>query len=64
MPDFAAARAIATKLASSSNSDVLLLNADIERDIARNLIASCGRRKRRTNMFLILVTEGGDPDAA
>jgi hypothetical protein len=28
------------------------------------LIASCGRRKRRANIFLILVTEGGDPDAA
>lgn len=64
MSDFAAARAIATKLASSSNTDVLLLNADIERDIGRNLIGSCGRRKRRANIFLILVTAGGDPDAA
>jgi hypothetical protein len=48
----------------SASADVLLCNARIERDIDDDLIRLCYGRRRRPNVLLILVTEGGNPDAA
>lgn len=54
----------ANALADETDSDVYLYNAGIRRNEDDNLIETCSPYRRRTNVILILVTEGGDPDAA
>lgn len=54
----------ANKVADKLSADVLLINAEIERSLDEKLISLVNSRNRRKHIFLILVTPGGDPDAA
>lgn len=45
-------------------ADILLFNAPIERPADMRMIRRFESRKCRPNVFMILVTSGGDPDAA
>jgi serine dehydrogenase proteinase len=54
----------ADKLASETDTDVFLYNSGIARPFDDEVISACCGRKRRKNVTLILVTEGGEPDAA
>jgi hypothetical protein len=54
----------ANKLAEEFDADVFIYNSGIYRPFDDEIISECGKRKRRTNAVLVLVTEGGDPDAA
>ncbi len=55
---------LAGRLAGESNADIILYNGMIERPKDRELIAECIRRERRENVVLILVSPGGEADAA
>ena len=55
-----AANAVAYEL----DADVALYSGGISRASAHELIEKCNGKKRRSNIFLILGTTGGDPDAA
>lgn len=52
------------RIVKASNTDILLFNAPIERPGDRHMITRCQSRKCRPNLFMILLTAGGDPDAA
>jgi hypothetical protein len=54
----------ANKVASALSADVLLINAEIERGLDEEVISTLHSRIRRKNVFLILITPGGDPNAA
>ena len=54
----------AETLADSLNSDLLLLNSPIYPTINYYVGGMCKNRNRRPNLLLILVTNGGDADAA
>lgn len=56
--------AAADVVANENDVDVLLINAGIHRGLDDRVIKSVVNRNRRTNVLLILVTEGGDPDTA
>ncbi|HEX6503230.1 MAG TPA: hypothetical protein VF011_08270, partial [Terriglobales bacterium] len=57
--------AAANALAEALNADVFVYNAPMERGNDRKVIATVGaRQRRRANVLLLLVTEGGDPDVA
>lgn len=56
--------ALADLVADSLDADVMFYNAPIERNLERQTIDRCLPRRKRKNAFLILVTNGGDPDAA
>lgn len=45
-------------------ADVFLYNADLERPYDQKIIDACIGRRRRKNMLLILITEGGSADVA
>jgi Serine dehydrogenase proteinase len=64
MNDTKALKEAAEAVASESDADIYLYNSPIERPYDEEVISSCCTRKRRKNAFLILVTEGGDADAA
>jgi hypothetical protein len=55
---------LADKLAVARDADVLLINADMERSAAKEVISQVNGRRRRKNLCLFLVTSGGDPGAA
>lgn len=55
-----AANAVASRL----NADVLFLNGPIHRPVDEEVIELVEARRRRPNVVLLLVTEGGDADAA
>jgi len=58
-------KAAANALAISLDADVIVFNAPVERGSDRKIIALCSAMERkRRNAFLLLVTEGGDPDVA
>jgi Serine dehydrogenase proteinase len=57
-------KAAADKLASDTDTDVFLYNSGIARPFDDEVISACCCRKRRKNVAVILVTEGGEPDAA
>lgn len=59
-----AIREAADTLAEKSNSDIIFYNGPIQRPYDGNLIEACASMPRRKNVTLLLVTEGGDPDAA
>ena len=59
-----ALRALANKYGRSIKADVLMYNGSIEGGVAYHIIELCRRRNRRENLFLILVTTGGDAHAA
>jgi len=54
----------ANEIAETTDADVFFYNSEIYRPHDDALIAACLQRKRRTNVLLVLVSEGGDPDAA
>jgi len=51
-------------VASKLDADILLFNAPIARPRAREVMDLVLERRKRPNILLILVTYGGDPDAA
>jgi hypothetical protein len=55
---------LANKLAQEKDADIFLYNGDIARHYDRTLAELCRKQNRRTNLILLLVTQGGDPDAA
>ncbi len=55
---------VADRVAEDLNADVILYNGPIERPADEILIEDCIKRRRRENALLILVTMGGDADAA
>ena len=54
----------ANRVATALDADVLLYNGPIERPADTHLISECIKRRRRKNVLLILVTEGGDAHPA
>jgi hypothetical protein len=52
------------RVAETLCADILLFNAPIERPSDMRMIRRFESRKCRPNVFMILVTAGGDPDAA
>ena len=55
----------AAKAASlESEADVVLLNGDIERGVDNQFILQVRKRKKNKNLLLLIVTPGGDADAA
>ena len=55
---------IAEQIAETSDADVVIYNGILERDQDRFFIETCERRAKRTNVLLVLVTEGGDAHCA
>ena len=55
---------IMRRIVDTSNVDILLFNAPIERDRDRRMISRCHKHKCKPNLLMLLVTEGGNPDAA
>jgi hypothetical protein len=54
----------ADRMAGAQDADVLFYNAPIRRPTDDRIIELVSSRRRRKNVVLILVSEGGDPDAA
>ena len=54
----------ADSVAEAADSDVLLLNGLMTRPLDFEIIELCASRTRRTNVILMLITEGGDADPA
>ena len=54
----------ANDVANASDSDVLLYNGLIKRPMDEYLIEECRNKKKRSGIFVILVTTGGDAHAA
>jgi hypothetical protein len=59
-----AATEIMRRIVATSDTDILMFNAPIERPRDRRIIKLLGSRQCKPNFFMILVTNGGDPDAA
>ena len=56
---------IANEIAAATDADVFFYSGPVARGLDYVLIDACSRRQfRRNNLLMILVTEGGDPDAA
>lgn len=55
---------MANTIAAEMDADVLLYNAGFSRPLDDQLIRQLRTRRRRENILLLLITEGGDPDAA
>jgi len=55
---------LADRVANEHDADVILFSGPIEEPFDRRLLTVCSKRKRRKNVVLLLVTYGGDPDAA
>jgi membrane-bound ClpP family serine protease len=58
------ATAIMQRIVPAADTDILLFNGPIERPRDRRLIKLLTKRSCRPNLLMILVTNGGDPDAA
>ena len=58
------ATVIMQRIVSAADTDILMFNAPIKRPQDRWLIEQICARERRPNLLMILVTNGGDPDAA
>jgi len=56
--------ALADQIANQIDADILLFNGEITQSTAHKFVSRCLARKRRQNVLLLLVTPGGDPDAA
>ena len=52
------------RVSEDLNADIIHYNGPIERSADRLLIEMCISRRKRKNALFILVTTGGDPDAA
>ena len=60
-----AAKAAANQVAKELNADIFLYNGPIERGFDDEVLKACKERKPRApNVLLVMVTEGGNPDAA
>jgi Serine dehydrogenase proteinase len=59
-----AIKTAANQLAQKHDTDVFFYNSPIHRTLDDTVISDCCKRKRRKGVTLLLVTEGGDPDAA
>lgn len=58
-------RIVANEIAEATDADVLLYNGPIQRGLDSIVIDMCGESfQPRSSALLILVTEGGNPDAA
>ena len=57
-------RHLADRVAKKKNTDIVLYNGEISRPDDQEFIEACVNRSKRMNVTLILVTNGGDPDAA
>lgn len=57
-------KAIATQLAEETQSDVILINAGMDRGNETMLIDACAPGPRRDNAIVLIVTGGGDADVA
>jgi serine dehydrogenase proteinase len=57
-------QAAADEVAEDLGADILLFNAPMERPFDSRVIRLCRKRNRRKQVLLILVTEGGNADAA
>ncbi len=55
---------VADRVAEELDADVFFYNGPIQPPLDRQFMALCRQRKKRTNVLLILVTLGGDPDSA
>ena len=55
---------VADALAKNLDADILLFNAPLQRGVDRKIISLCASRKKRRNVLLIIVSEGGDADVA
>ena len=55
---------VADAVASELDADVLLYNGEIVRQLDRHIIDECIKRQRRKNVLMVLVTMGGDANAA
>jgi hypothetical protein len=64
MAGFEDLKKAAQAVGEQHDADVLFLSGDIERPVDDKLITRVSRRKRRANVVLVLVTPGGDADAA
>lgn len=58
------ATAIMRRIVDAADTDILMYNAPMERPRDRKLIKLLSNRPCRPNLLMILVTNGGDPDAA
>src|ERR1700761_4717148 len=59
-----AATQIMRRIVRASDTDILMFNAPVERPRDRRIIKMLGARRWKPNLFMIVVTNGGDPDAA
>lgn len=64
MPWSQKATQIMRRIVATSDTDILLYNAPIQRNRDRRIISWLNKRQCKPNLFMILVTSGGDPDAA
>jgi len=55
---------IANAVGKSHNADVIFYNGGINRPCDQTIIDACIRRRRHENVLFILITSGGDADAA
>ena len=62
--DEVAAKAAAQEVSLALSSDVLFFNGEVSQASCHKLIRAGSKRARMDNVFLVLVTPGGDPDAA
>lgn len=61
-PDLATT--VADKLAKDNDADIILINSIMKRGLDEQLFSLLESTHRRQHVFVILVTPGGDPDAA
>lgn len=54
----------ANALAQATDSDVILINAGMDRTNETKFVDKCNKEARRTNAVVVIVTNGGDADAA
>ncbi len=64
MASLASVRAAAKAVSDESDSDVYFYNGGIKRGEDLNVVRAVYKAKSRENAILVLVTSGGDPDAA
>lgn len=63
-PKLKPAEDIAEAIAEKGNCDIIAYNGPTERPFDEYLIQKCIHRNKRENVLLLLITEGGNPDAA
>lgn len=57
-------KAVIKKIAAEQDTDIILYNGPIHRPTDTQIIRQCIERRKRPNVMLMMVTTGGDPDAA